>query len=355
MKKNKMKECIMCLVLAVMLGISGIIPTAPVLKTEAASLSAADDSQTVIGWHRLHDTSYAAVQVGNKIYYSSDRTGYIFCYDVKKKTNKKLAKLPKQVRNKNTYYSYKNYANISNMFYYKGYLYCGLMDGLMCYGIIRVNVKNGKVKKLFFERSSSSVLPEPGFEFSIYKNKIYYAYSNGTSNYNYYFASMNLDGSHKKVISQKALTKVCRNVKDSRMIVYRDAVYVYNNFDVFYKINKKGKKTKIKNLPKTYMKVKVSTSGCVIDGEKAQYKGYEYDSMGSFGLLNKKNIATGEEKAINSSSSERRSYIVLGDYILLRKNKAKKKLGECKITLQLLNNKGKKIKDLYSYNVNYNE
>lgn len=35
------------------------------------------------------------------------------------------------------------------MFYYKGYLYCGLMDGLMCYGIIRVNVKNGKVKKLF--------------------------------------------------------------------------------------------------------------------------------------------------------------------------------------------------------------
>lgn len=39
------------------------------------------------------------------------------------------------------------------------------MDGLMCYGIIRVNVKNGKVKKLFFERSSSSVLPEPGFEF----------------------------------------------------------------------------------------------------------------------------------------------------------------------------------------------
>ena len=119
MKKNKMKERIMCLVLAVMLGISGIIPTAPVLKTEAASLSAADDSQTVIGCHRLHDTSYAAVQVGNKIYYSSDRTGYIFCYDVKKKTNKKLAKLPKQVRNKNTYYSYKNYANISNMFYYK--------------------------------------------------------------------------------------------------------------------------------------------------------------------------------------------------------------------------------------------
>ena len=109
MKKNKMKERIMCLVLAVMLGISGIIPTAPVLKTEAASLSAADDSQTVIGCHRLHDTSYAAVQVGNKIYYSSDRTGYIFCYDVKKKTNKKLAKLPKQVRNKNTYYSYKNY------------------------------------------------------------------------------------------------------------------------------------------------------------------------------------------------------------------------------------------------------
>ena len=107
MKKNKMKERIMCLVLAVMLGISGIIPTAPVLKTEAASLSAADDSQTVIGCHRLHDTSYAAVQVGNKIYYSSDRTGYIFCYDVKKKTNKKLAKLPKQVRNKNTYYSYK--------------------------------------------------------------------------------------------------------------------------------------------------------------------------------------------------------------------------------------------------------
>ena len=327
MKMNKMKECIMCLVLAAMLGIGGIIPTAPVLKTEAASLSAADDSQTVIGCHRLHDTSYAAVQVGNKIYYSSDRTGYIFCYDVKKKTNKKLAKLPKQVRNKNTYYSNKNYANISNMFYYKGYLYCGLKDDLMCYGIIRVNVKNGKVKKLFFERSSSSVLPEPGFEFSIYKNKIYYAYSNGTSNYNYYFASMNLDGSHKKVISQKALTKVCRNVKDSRMIVYRDAVYVYNNFDVFYKINKKGKKTKIKNLPKTYMKVKVSTSGCVIDGEKAQYKGYEYDSMGSFGLLNKKNIATGEEKAINSSSSERRSYIVLGDYILLRKNKAKKKLG----------------------------
>ena len=77
--------------------------------------------------------------------------------------------------------------------------------------------------------------------------------------------------------------------------------------------------------------------------------------MGSFGLLNKKNIATGEEKVINSSSSERRSYIVLGDYILLRKNKAKKKLGECKITLQLLNNKGKKIKDLYSYNVNYNK
>lgn len=90
MKKNKMKERIMCLVLAVMLGTSGIIPTAPVLKTEAASLSAADDSQTVIGCHRLHDTSYAAVQVGNKIYYSSDRTGYIFCYDVKKKTNKKL-------------------------------------------------------------------------------------------------------------------------------------------------------------------------------------------------------------------------------------------------------------------------
>lgn len=177
MKMNKMKECIMCLVLAAMLGIGGIIPTAPVLKTEAASLSAADDSQTVIGCHRLHDTSYAAVQVGNKIYYSSDRTGYIFCYDVKKKTNKKLAKLPKQVRNKNTYYSNKNYANISNMFYYKGYLYCGLKDDLMCYGIIRVNVKNGKVKKLFFERSSISVSPEPGFEFSIYKNKIYYAYS----------------------------------------------------------------------------------------------------------------------------------------------------------------------------------
>lgn len=139
------------------------------------------------------------------------------------------------------------------------------------------------------------------------------------------------------------------------MIVYRDAVYVYNNFDVFYKINKKGKKTKIKNLPKTYMKVKVSTSGCVIDGEKAQYKGYEYDSMGTLDRLNKKNIATGEEKTINSSSSERRRYIVLGDYILLRKAKAKKKPGESKITLQLLNNKGKKIKDLYSYNVNYNE
>ena len=119
MKMNKMKECIMCLVLAAMLGIGGIIPTAPVLKTEAASLSAADDSQTVIGCHRLHDTSYAAVQEGNKIYYSSDRTGYIFCYDVKKKTNKKLAKLPKQVRNKNTYYSNKNYDNICNMFYYK--------------------------------------------------------------------------------------------------------------------------------------------------------------------------------------------------------------------------------------------
>ena len=118
---------------------------------------------------------------------------------------------------------------------------------------------------------------------------------------------------------------------------------------------KKGKKTKIKNLPKTYMKVKVSTSGCVIDGEKAQYKGYEYDSMGTLDRLNKKNIATGEETTINSSSSERRRYIVLGDYILLRKAKAKKKPGESKITLQLLNNKGKKIKDLYSYNVNYNE
>lgn len=77
--------------------------------------------------------------------------------------------------------------------------------------------------------------------------------------------------------------------------------------------------------------------------------------MGSLDRLNKKNIATGEEKTINSSSSERRSYIVLGDYILLRKGKAKKKPGESKITLQLLNNKGKKIKDLYSYSVNYNE
>ena len=46
---------------------------------------------------------------------------------------------------------------------------------------------------------------------------------------------------------------------------------------------------------------------------------------------------------------------MLGDYILLRKAKAKKKPGESKITLQLLNNKGKKIKDLYSYSVNYNE
>ena len=65
MKKNKMKERIMCLVLAVMLGISGIIPTAPVLKTEAASLSAADDSQTVIGCHRLPADKEAAVQVGS--------------------------------------------------------------------------------------------------------------------------------------------------------------------------------------------------------------------------------------------------------------------------------------------------
>ena len=78
MKMNKMKECIMCLVLAAMLGIGGIIPTAPVLKTEAASLSAADDSQTVIGCHRLHSfILFIFILLSPFLLYSMPSIGYI--------------------------------------------------------------------------------------------------------------------------------------------------------------------------------------------------------------------------------------------------------------------------------------
>ena len=320
-----------------------------------------------------------AVQVGDKIYYTTERAGYIYTYDIKKKNNKKLAKIPKEVRDKNSVYYYKNYSSISSMFYYKGNLYCEVSDKDLCmsYGIIRVNVKTGKVKKLFYEKCSGNNIPKTGLQFSIYNDKIYYAYSDGSlwetggkeeNKIDCYFASMDLNGNHKKVIAHKELTKLYRNAYRFEMYVYEDALYVQitnkKGNSVNYKYGKNGKKTKIKKLANPYTNMKVSTSGCVYGIEKGlsdvlaiqniQYKGNEYQA-GVYGLYKIKDSLT--EKTIYYKNDKMTSsrYVMLGDYILVSERYDTNKKYVCKEKVFLIDINGKKKASLYTKTLNYND